>query len=261
MKSLVVAAAAAVALAAAASADDADKRGAQVGKWTQDHEAAVKLAEEKNLPLFLKFTGSDWCGWCMLMEEKVFSDKAFKRWASTNIVLVSLDFPRGKNVKTVPDAFKERNKKLASEYGVGGFPTYFVLSPSGARLGRMGASRDATAEKFLEDLREILSTGMERLAAARLSPAEREEMARLRAAPEAAEKAKAALEEAKQAAIAAGRAKMAAAKNEEEKKAAHDEALAAFRAVEEANRKALEDIEKKAAADAARLAELEAKLR
>ena len=141
-----------------AMADDAAKKGAKVGKWTQDYDAAVALASESKLPVFLKFTGSDWCSWCMLMEDRVFSKAKFKHWAETNIVLVSIDFPRGKNVKTVPDDYRARNEKLASQYAVRGFPTYFILDPGGETIGRMGASRNASVETFLEELQRIIDS-------------------------------------------------------------------------------------------------------
>ena len=37
-----------------------------------DYDAALTLAEEKKLAVFLDFTGSDWCGWCKLMDRSVF---------------------------------------------------------------------------------------------------------------------------------------------------------------------------------------------
>ena len=216
-----------------APADDAAKHGAEPGKWTQDYDAAVALSKERNLPLFLKFTGSDWCSWCMLMEKQVFNEKALQDWAKENIVLVSLDFPRGKNSKTVPDRYKDRNKKLAGDYGVTGFPTYFVLSPDGARLGQMGARKEYTADAFLDDLRKILGDAPP--PAAGISPEEREELDRLRAATAEREKAKAALAKEREKAVAEGRRKMAAiaAAEKAAQDAAHDKALADFRALEQ----------------------------
>ena len=48
-------------------ADDTDASGATLGKWTQDLDAAKKLAKEKDLPMLINFSGSDWCGWCKRM--------------------------------------------------------------------------------------------------------------------------------------------------------------------------------------------------
>ena len=68
-------------------------KGATPGKWTQDYDAALALAKEHGLPVMLKFTGSDWCGWCQLMEREVFSKKDFENWADGRVMLVTLDFP------------------------------------------------------------------------------------------------------------------------------------------------------------------------
>src|SRR6478752_6234951 len=50
---------------------------AGIGAWTTDYPAAVKVAQERKLPLFLQFTGSDWCGWCQKMEKECLSKPEF----------------------------------------------------------------------------------------------------------------------------------------------------------------------------------------
>lgn len=131
--------------------------GAETGVWTQDYDAARSLAKEKGLPVFVAFTGSDWCGWCKLMEKKVFSSASWKAWASTNAVLVWINFPRDK--KLVPAKYVSRNDKLAKAFGVEGFPTYVVLGPDGVtRKGVMGASPDAEPKAFIRDLEKIISS-------------------------------------------------------------------------------------------------------
>merc|ERR1712159_21508 len=69
-------------------------KGAEIGEWTQDYEAAVKLAEEKNASILMNFTGSDWCGWCKLMDRNVFHHADFPPLAKLlNIVMIYIDFP------------------------------------------------------------------------------------------------------------------------------------------------------------------------
>lgn len=84
----------AVLFAVASFAAKPDTDGAKVGVWTQDYDAAITLAKEKSLPVMLNFTGSDWCGWCKLMDKQVFSTDDWTKWATNNIVLVFLDFPQ-----------------------------------------------------------------------------------------------------------------------------------------------------------------------
>ncbi|MBL50064.1 MAG: thioredoxin, partial [Roseibacillus sp.] len=76
----------------APAADKVELEGAKVGVWTMDFDAAVKLAGEKKLPLMLNFTGSDWCGWCKLMDKEVFAEEVWKTYAKENVLLVTLDF-------------------------------------------------------------------------------------------------------------------------------------------------------------------------
>ena len=77
MKKVILTAVAVCAMAFCAVADDKPAtKGAELGEWTMDVSAAKKLAKSKNKPVFLCFTGSDWCGWCKLMEKNVFSADA-----------------------------------------------------------------------------------------------------------------------------------------------------------------------------------------
>jgi len=125
--------------------------GAKVGEWTMDFEAAKKLAKEKNLPILMNFTGSDWCGWCKLMDKSVFSTEAWKTYATQNVVTVYIDFPKDK--KLVPEKFVNRNKELSKKFSVPGYPTYILLASDGEKqIGQLGASRTATPENFIKEI-------------------------------------------------------------------------------------------------------------
>lgn len=148
-----------------------DVDGAEAGKWTMDLDAAKKLAAEKKLPILVNFTGSDWCGWCKIMEENVYSKPEWKAHAKDNLVMVMLDYPRDKSL--VPEKYVERNEALKAEYGVKGYPTFVVLDDDGkTELGRLRSGRDKTPESFqaeLEDLLRFRQAEIEKYAAT-LSP-------------------------------------------------------------------------------------------
>jgi thiol:disulfide interchange protein len=146
----VLIASASLALWAAAPAT----KGAKVGEWTMDFEAAKTLAKEKNLPILINFTGSDWCGWCQLMDRNVFAKPEWETYARKDLVLVFIDFPQDKAL--VPMHFVARNEALSKQFGVRGYPTYILLASDGAtRLGQLGASRNATPEAFIADIRKL----------------------------------------------------------------------------------------------------------
>lgn len=129
--------------------------GAELGKWTMDVTAAKALAKETGKPLFLNFTGSDWCGWCKMMDKKIFSQPDWQAYAKENLVLVWVDFPKDKAL--VPEAFRERNNALAEQYGVEGYPTYVILASDGETvLGQLGAKQDVTPAAYAEMVADVL---------------------------------------------------------------------------------------------------------
>ncbi len=129
--------------------------GAEPGKWTQDYDAALKVAAEKNLPLILNFTGSDWCGWCKIMDKQVFAEDEWSAYAKKNLMLVTLDFPRDKSI--VPTKWVGRNNELKGKFGIRGYPSYVVLDKDGeTKLGQLGASREATPKSFIEKTEDVI---------------------------------------------------------------------------------------------------------
>lgn len=130
-------------------------QGAQVGAWTMDAVAAVKLAKQRQLPIFVNFSGSDWCGACIYMNKVVFTQPDWQRYAAGNLVLVTLDFP--KNKQLVPSAYVQRNRRLAQQFGVKSFPTMLLLEPDGKTvMGRLGATSNLTAKKFAEMVQDVV---------------------------------------------------------------------------------------------------------
>lgn len=154
MKKWIVGAMVAVVSVGVFAAEKPMVEGAEPGKWTMDIEAAKKVAAEKKMPLLLNFTGSDWCGWCKLMDKQVFGEKEWQEYAAGNLLLVWIDFPKDKSL--VPEKFVAANEKLSEEYGVRGYPTYIVLDDDGKSvLGQLGADREATPAKFIQGIKGL----------------------------------------------------------------------------------------------------------
>jgi thioredoxin-related protein len=103
--------------------------------WVTDYKKAQEDAKAGKKLMLLEFTGSDWCGWCMKLDKEVFSTPEFQNFASKNLVLVKLDFPRS---KPQTEALKKQNEQLAQKYGIQGFPTIIVLNGRGEKVGEFG---------------------------------------------------------------------------------------------------------------------------
>jgi len=115
---------------------------AQELTWHTDVNQASELAIKNKKPLMLFFTGSDWCGWCIRLQKEVFKTPEFTKWASENVTLVELDFPRRKQLEP---ALAQQNRNLEQMFGIRGYPTVWFVQPvkvdgkiSFTRLGSTG---------------------------------------------------------------------------------------------------------------------------
>ena len=94
--------------------------------WHTDVNKAIELSIKTEKPLFMFFTGSDWCGWCKRLVKEVFVKPEFAAWVSKNAILVELDFPKR---TPISDELKKQNRELGQMFGVRGYPTgWFVIA-------------------------------------------------------------------------------------------------------------------------------------
>lgn len=143
-----------------ASADASYK--AEHEGWLVDIEEAYALSKKTNRPILANFTGSDWCIWCKRLAAAVFVHDEFKKWAKENVILLELDFPRG---KTIPAKIQQQNYNMQQVLQVQGFPTVWLFDLNKnettnqfniATLGQTGYT--ATASEFISKVNQFMST-------------------------------------------------------------------------------------------------------
>jgi thioredoxin-related protein len=120
--------------------------------WLHDWSKAQEEAKSNHKLLFLNFTGSDWCGWCIKFDKDVLSQPQFKNFAHDNLVLVELDFPRR---KSQPTEEKKQNVQLAQQYEVLGFPTIVVLNSNGQKVWQFDGYFPGGPEAFIAQLQKL----------------------------------------------------------------------------------------------------------
>ena len=103
--------------------------------WKTNLEDAVQIAKEENKAVLINFTGSDWCKWCFKLNDEVFSQAEFEKYAAENLVLVKIDFPRS---VSQTNETKMYNQTLAKKYGIQGFPTILIMDNAGNLLAKTG---------------------------------------------------------------------------------------------------------------------------
>ena len=122
--------------------------------WGTDWEAAQAESKKSGKPILINLTGSDWCGWCIRLEKKVFKTDTFKAYAKDNLILMEADFPRKKEL---PADVKKQNDMLREKYLAGGYPTVWMLDHEGNKvsddLGEFGDDPD----KWVKKLKELVS--------------------------------------------------------------------------------------------------------
>ncbi len=101
-------------------------------EWMTDLEAAKAKAAAENKAVLVDFTGSDWCAWCVRLRQDVLDKPEFETYAADKFVLAEVDLPRAAKISAEQ---MERNRKIAEQYKVEGFPTIMVMTPAGQVLG------------------------------------------------------------------------------------------------------------------------------
>jgi protein disulfide-isomerase len=102
--------------------------------WYKDINKAIEASRQEQKPLFLFFTGSDWCGWCMRLQNEVFKTPEFTPWAKEHAILVELDYPRN---TPQPDEIKAQNNQLQQMFKVQGYPTVWFVKPTVKEDGKI----------------------------------------------------------------------------------------------------------------------------
>lgn len=119
--------------------------------WLESYDKAIEQAKKQKKPILMDFTGSDWCGWCIKLDEEVFNQKEFREYARQNLILLKVDFPR----RHAQDAgVKKQNEELAARFDVQGFPTVLVINADAKVLGQLGYMEGGPAA-FIAELRKI----------------------------------------------------------------------------------------------------------
>ena len=129
-------------------------------EWLTDYNEAAELSIKTKKPILANFTGSDWCGWCKVLDKEVFNTAEFAKWAKKNVVLLELDFPRKFKLSA---KLQKQNNALQRAFGVRGYPTVWLFKPGEGKnpkqnltlLGKTGYVRGGT-KKWIASIAQYL---------------------------------------------------------------------------------------------------------
>ncbi len=148
--------------------------------WVRNDLAAAQAkAKELKKDVLVNFSVSDRGGWCIKLDEEIFSQPKFLDAATKDFVLCVIDFPREpENKARIPENLQKINRELLGKYGVREFPTVVLMTADGEIIGQTSyhpGGPSAYIER-LEKIKTQFSKRQEGMAKARepgLSPADR----------------------------------------------------------------------------------------
>lgn len=114
--------------------------------WMTDFHGALAEARDSGRPVLINLTGSDWCPPCRMLKERVFDSEEFNAYASRNLVLLEVDFPRRKELSP---AQQEHNQAVAQLYRAEAFPTIIIAGADAAEKKRMVGAEILSPSEFI----------------------------------------------------------------------------------------------------------------
>ncbi len=112
------------------------------GEWLTDYPKAQLIAQQKSRPMLLLVTGNDRGGRSAKFDADVLASEAFKTYAGEKLVLVRMDFSRGRQTDR---KLLEQNLPLVRKYRVRVVPTVVITDAAGKRLAMLGYEADPAA--------------------------------------------------------------------------------------------------------------------
>lgn len=127
--------------------------------WTEDFEGAKQTAVDEGRDILMDFTGSDWCGWCIRLDNEVFRYAKFSEYADENFVLVKLDYPRDRS--KMSEETVAQNAELQSRFAIQGYPTILLADAEGRPYAQTGYQRGGP-DAYVEHLEQLKQVRVER---------------------------------------------------------------------------------------------------
>ena len=122
-------------------------------KWHDSYADAKAEAEQFNLPILLLYTAPDWCGYCVMLEDRVFNTSDFKKFAEGNLVLLIADFSQERD----KEKWMKENSVLVDKFKANGYPCTFFISTDLEQLGVLGGyEEDWSTEVYIEKMATIV---------------------------------------------------------------------------------------------------------
>jgi thioredoxin-related protein len=128
-------------------------------QWHVNMREAKLIAKKEHRLILLNFSGSDWCGPCIMLRKDIFDDPAFLEFADSALVLVNADFPRMKK-NQLSGQQQQQNDQLADQYNSQGkFPLTVLLDSDGKVIKQWEGNPSVKAADFSIQIKSFIDSG------------------------------------------------------------------------------------------------------
>lgn len=118
------------------------------------YDDGLEVAKDKGKKVFVEFTAK-WCGYCKKMHATTFKDPDIIKLLNTYYVTVSVDGDSRDSLNV--EGWMTTEQRLARQYRIRGYPTYWVLTPDAEPIAPIRGYRDAeTMNQILDYLKDDL---------------------------------------------------------------------------------------------------------
>ena len=130
--------------------------GLHAPSWHSNMEEARQIARQEHRHILLNFSGSDWCGPCIMLRKQILDQPVFLQMADSALVLVNADFPRKKKDQLSAQQ-QQWNNAMADQYDPQGkFPYTLLLDADGKLIKAWEGYPNKSAEEFTDEVRNSM---------------------------------------------------------------------------------------------------------
>ena len=106
--------------------------------WHRSWQESLKAAKESQKPIFILFTGAEWCHPCQMLERNVIASAEFQEWA-TDFELCVYVYPKSDERGDEFDSIQNIQGDLAGDHGV---PNWAFCRSDGTVIRSGGGYRE-----------------------------------------------------------------------------------------------------------------------
>ena len=121
--------------------------------WITDFSKAKEFSASQHKNIMLVFSGSDWCGPCIKMENQIWQSSEFVTYADEHLILLKADFPKKKKNRLSKEQ-QAHNDMLAEKYHAK-FPLVVILNSEGEVLDSFGFIKDFTPQDYINQISKL----------------------------------------------------------------------------------------------------------